>query len=50
MFSYKALTRNLKVICCYFVDLIGCSCPAKYKIKPGRLLERIISAVLSYVT
>ena len=49
MFSYKALTRNLEVICYHFVDLLGCSCPAKYKIKTGRLLERIISAVLSYV-
>ena len=50
MFSYKALTRNLEVICYYLVDLMGCSCPAKYKIKAGRLLERIISVVLSSVT
>ena len=36
MFSYKALTQNLEVICYYFVDSIGCSCPAKYKIKTGQ--------------
>ena len=50
MFNYKALTRNLEVICYYFVDLMSCSCPAKYRIKTGRLLERMISVVLSYVT
>ena len=49
MFSYKEFIRNVEVICYYFVDLIGCSCPAKYKIKAGRLFERIISVVLSYV-
>ena len=29
--------------------MMGCSGSAKYKIKTGRLLERIISIVLSYV-
>ena len=32
------------------MELMGRLCPAKYKIKTGRLVERIISVVLSYVT
>ena len=30
---YKALTWNLDVTYYYFVDLMGCLCPAKYNIK-----------------